>query len=287
MWGVLFAIIALLFWGVGDFLLQKSARKLGNLLTLFYIGVFGALMFLPFAWRSIYSLLNSPKELLVLIITSILVLLAGLLYTQALKIGKISVIDPVFAIEIPITILITTLIIREKMNFIQGFFVIFVVVGLFLLSTKSFGEFKKARFEKGIWMAILGTFLMGLVNFLFGVGSRLTDPILVNWFTSFFIFVVVLFYLIFKSQTKLISKSWQDNKKLIFSLGFLDNFAWLAYSFGMVFLSIPMATGISQGYIGIAAVLGFVFNKEKLKKHQWWGLAISLIAVIALCFISE
>ena len=33
-----------------------------------------------------------------------------------------------------------------------------------------------------------------------------------------------------------------------------------------------VAAGISESYVVIAVILGLIFNKEKLKKHQWLEL---------------
>jgi drug/metabolite transporter (DMT)-like permease len=46
--GIGMAFIAMLCWGVGDFLIQKSTRKLGNVETLFLITFFGAIVLFTF-----------------------------------------------------------------------------------------------------------------------------------------------------------------------------------------------------------------------------------------------
>ncbi|KKT90129.1 MAG: hypothetical protein UW90_C0006G0029, partial [Candidatus Yanofskybacteria bacterium GW2011_GWB1_45_11] len=44
-------------------------------------------------------------------------------------------------------------------------------------------------------------------------------------------------------------------------------------------------TGISESYIALAALLGLVFNGEKLARHQWLGLIICSIAAVILAII--
>jgi drug/metabolite transporter (DMT)-like permease len=44
---------------------------------------------------------------------------------------------------------------------------------------------------------------------------------------------------------------------------------------------------ISEGYIIVAAMLGYFVGKEKLKSHQLLGAAIALPAVILLAYMSN
>jgi hypothetical protein len=46
--GTLFAFIALISWGIGDFLIQKGARRFGNWITLFYITALVSITLFPF-----------------------------------------------------------------------------------------------------------------------------------------------------------------------------------------------------------------------------------------------
>jgi multidrug transporter EmrE-like cation transporter len=55
----------------------------------------------------------------------------------------------------------------------------------------------------------------------------------------------------------------------------------------MLLIPIGVATGISEGYIAFAGGLGLVFNKEKLKAHQWVGFLLAVAAVVALAIITD
>ncbi len=45
---VLFAFGAMLCWGIGDFLIQRTVRKIGDVETLAFIGLIGSIVLLPF-----------------------------------------------------------------------------------------------------------------------------------------------------------------------------------------------------------------------------------------------
>ncbi len=268
-------------------MIQKSARKFGSWMALFYITCFGAIVLFPFVYSDLGSVFIQHKGLLVLAIASLVITFSGILDFQALKVGKISVVEPIYALELPITAGFAAFIIGERLSFLQTFFIIAIMVGIFLVATKSFKQYKKLKWEKGVWLAILATVAMGVVNFLFGVASRETSPLMVSWFSRTFMALVTLVYLIKFSSAHEIIKGWKVNKRLILAVGFIDSLAWVAFSYAMLYIPIAIATGISESYIAIAAALGIFINKEKLKKHQWVGLAVCLMAAVILALITK
>lgn len=285
--GIIFAILALLAWGLGDFLIQKSTRRIGDLTALFFISAIASIILFPFIYQDLGNLVSNGKDLFLLLTVSSATLVTAILIFKALKIGKISVVEPVFALELPIIAILASLIINEFLNLRQILLIIALLLGIFLVASNSFSNLKNIKLEKGVWYAFFGTIGMGVSNFLFGVGARQTNPLLINWFISFFILLALLIYFLYNSKGKEILEKWQENKKLILGVGFIDNLAWVAYAYSILYIPIAVASGISQGYIALAAVLGIIFCREKLKLHQWFGLVITVVAVVVLAVITE
>jgi len=283
--GILFALTAMLSWGLGDFLIQKSARKFGDWIALFYITAFGSIVLFPFVYHGLANSLNT--HFILLFTAGFVILVAALLDFEALRVGKISIIEPINALEIIVVVFLSTVIIKEQLTLTQILLVGLSMVGIFLLSTKSFSHFKRMKIEKGIWYAVFGTICMGTANFLFGIGARETDPLMINWFTCIFIAVIAFVYLIYNSKFKDVIKDFKENKRLIFNVSFFDNLAWVMFSFATLYIPIAIATSISEGYIAFASFLGLVFNKEKLKYHQAFGFFISFVSIILLSIITD
>src|SRR3990167_9067947 len=66
--GIIFALIALVSWGVGDFFIQRSARKFGDWESIFAIEITGLVVLLPFVFRDLGGILNlSGREILILL----------------------------------------------------------------------------------------------------------------------------------------------------------------------------------------------------------------------------
>jgi hypothetical protein len=72
--GIPFAFAALFLWGGGDFLIQRSIRRIGDWEALFLICLFGTIILLPFVYGSFLSYLSSEKGLIVLSLASAVVL---------------------------------------------------------------------------------------------------------------------------------------------------------------------------------------------------------------------
>jgi drug/metabolite transporter (DMT)-like permease len=286
--GILFALIALLAWGFGDFLLQRSTRKFGNWTTLFYVTAFAAMVLLPFVWGDIRNLAESRgKGIGILLLASAVLLVAALFDLEALRRGKIAVIESIYALEVFVTATLGASLIGERLTALQTMLTITLVCGIVLVSFPSLTRFKEFKIERGVGYAVLATVAMGAVNFLFGVGARETSPLLINWFTSTVIAVVALGYLLSKRQGKALVGDFKKSPFLILGVSIIDNIAWIAFAASAVFIPIAIATGLSESYIVVAALLGFFISREKLKQHQWIGFAVAVISAIALAVITE
>lgn len=207
--GVAFAFLALICWGFGDFLIQRSARKFGDWVALFYVTAFATVFLFPFIWHDIPELLSRERLPLILWFSSLVLLLAALLDFEALRIGKISVVEPIYALEVPITVILGTFVLQEFLNPIQSVLIVTLIIGIILVATKSLHHLKGIHAERGVWYAIFATIGMGATNFLFGVGARETSPLIINWFTSAFIACFAFGYLLAHGRLGEISTGWR------------------------------------------------------------------------------
>ena len=85
---LLAAFGAMLCWGVGDFLIQKSVRKIGDVESLFFIGLIGFLGVTPFVLSDIGML--SLESIVLLVFLGLIASVVAIFNFEALKRGKIS-----------------------------------------------------------------------------------------------------------------------------------------------------------------------------------------------------
>jgi drug/metabolite transporter (DMT)-like permease len=278
--GLLYAFVAILGWGLGDFLIQRSARKLGDWEALFFVVLVASIILLPFTYLSLSAL--TTYDWLVLTLTSVMILVASLLDFEALRVGKISIVEPIFAMEVPVTVALATFVVGEHLSTYQLTYIGLLLLGIVLVSNRYLGRMHLRAIEKGVWVAVLTTIGMGTANFLYGFGSRATDPLVITWFTSIFMTVATFVYLVRSKQVWKLGANWRHNKWLILAVGMADTAAWVGYSASSLYIPIGLVTGLTESYIALAAILGLVFNRERIVAHQKLGLVLTVCAAIAL-----
>lgn len=285
--GILFAIGALVCWGVGDFLIQRSTRRFGDGIALFFISTIAAFALLPFVWSDIPAMFTVSRTGIILWGASLLILAAALLDFEALRVGKISVVEPIYSFEIAVTASLGAWFLGEHPTTQQIVLIAVLTVGIFMVGLRRMRASGIFKLERGVLLAVAATVLMGAVNFAFGVGARETSPLIINWFTSAFVSVVMAGFLTGFGEWHHIRRQWRMNKPLILSVGLIDNMAWIFFSYSMVVIPVAIATGISESYIVLASLLGLWLNRERLVRHQFVGLVVAVGAAVALALTLE
>lgn len=287
--GVLFALGALVCWTFGDFFIQRGTRTVGNWKTLFYIGALGSIVLLPFVAREIGATLSNPSNAIILLLLVIVTLFTALFEFEALKRGKIAVVEPVMSLELPITIGLSLALWGERLSATQGILSLVVFIGIMLAVTihHSHLHYHKRIFEKGFILAGIGAVGMALVNFLTGVGSQTTSPLFTIWFLHSTLAIICLFYFLYRGETKSILADIRRYPKTIVALSIFDNLAWISFAYAVRYIPISIATTVSESYIALAVLLGIFVNREKLKPHQFVGIALTIGGVILLSVITS
>ncbi len=281
--GIIAALVAMLCWGFGDFLIQRSTRSIGDWETLFLITIFGCVALLPFVADDLPAIFSGlDRTLWIIIASGVFLFVAALLEFEALKEGKISVIEPTWSLEIPTAAILAAFILNESLSSIQTFAIIGLIAGLILVSYRSGTLHKRFLFEKGVRISILAALLMGITNFFVGWGARETDPLIINFFISGVSLVGSGIFLIAKGKLVATFRHIISYPKTVIPMMILDNVAWIAFAYGLALAPIGITVALSESYIIIAVLLGIFVGREKLERHQYVGLLTAIIAAITL-----
>lgn len=286
--GITLAFVAMLAWGFGDFLIQKSTRSVGDWETLFIISLFGVIVLTPFVWHSFPALLSAGwNPMFALLLAGSVVLFFGaMLDFESLRVGKLAVVEPCWSIEIPSAALMAFFILGERISFEQVILIAILMVSLILVGLRDKKFSKELLIEKGTILAILAGIVMGGANFLMGWGGRVSDPIMVNFFTSLFLAIASGLFLLFKGRLKSTFVDLKHSYKLLLGMSLLDNIAWVAFIFSMSYAPIAIGTALSESYIIIAVLLGLFISSERLQTHQKFGLVGAITSAIILAVIT-
>lgn len=282
--GILFAFIALISWGFGDFFIQKTTRALGSSKALFFIGATGSIGLLPFVKNNLPFL--GKADLLLLGILGIVVLFTTVFDFEALRQGKIAVVEPIIGLELPLTVGLSITLAQESLTAMQAVLICVVFAGVMFAITRHHSRlhYHKRIFEKGAIFAGIGAVGMALSNFLVGVSSQGISPLVTIWFAHSVLAAVCGAYLLFAGRFGSLLADVRNHSRIIMGQSVLDNTAWVAFAVSTTYIPIAIATTISESYIALAVLLGLFVNHERLKAHQVAGVALATVGVIALSY---
>lgn len=286
--GIILSLVALFAWGFGDFFIQKTVRQIGVWKALFFIGVFGSGGLFLFIQKELLVVISQPTNLSLLILLGIVSIIFILFYLLALKRGKIAVVDPVSGLELPLTVGLSVILGREYLLLPQTILIALTFLGIVFAVAKEKKHLDVRRWiiEKGFILAGIGAVGMALTNFLTGISSQQTSPLLTIWFTHTLFVIVASVYLFFSGGFRDILEDIKRNGNIIFIQSILDNIGWTAFAFAMTYTSISIATTVSESYIALSVLLGIFINKEKLKQHQFLGIILVVVSILILSLIT-
>lgn len=285
--GIGLAFAAMLCWGFGDFLIQKSTRAVGDWEALFIIGFIGAVIVFPFVVNRLPAVLETSGQGMIIIgIACVVLFFAAIMDFEALRVGKLAVVEPIWSMEIPSSAILAFFILGERVGPGQMVVIFFLMLGLFAVSIKEKQKIKKFFVERGAFLAFFAAVFMGGANFFVGWGSRVTDPLTVNFITDIFIVVVSGAHLFFTGRLGKMLRDFRSHLALLLPMGIADKAAWIAFAFAMILAPIAIAVALSESYIIVAIILGLAVNKEKLEWHQKFGFGLAVVSVITLAVMT-
>ncbi len=280
--GLLFAFIALVGWGFGDFFIQKTTRIIGVYKTLFFICIGATVVLFPFVFHEIASYTRADYQSIVIL--SLIIFFYALVIFHAFEKGKLSVVESVIAFELPLTVMLGVFVGGETLTLKQFLLFIIIFVGIALAAASKLDHLHLHRriFEKGVIWAFGAAFLSALTNFYVGTYSQHMSPLFVIWATHSMLAVLCGAYIVYRGELRSLASDLKKHTGPIVAQSIFDNSAWIGYAFATSLIPISLTVSISESYIALAALLGYFFGREKLNRHQILGAIIAFVGVIFL-----
>mgnify|MGYP001619162314 CR=1 FL=1 len=198
-------------------------------------------------------------------------------------------VEPVVSIELPITIGLAIIFLGERLTGLQGVLMVAIFAGvLSVVTTHRFQlHYHRRMMERGVIYAGLAGISLALTNVIVGFSSRLSSPLLTIWAIDAVLTALCLVYLLVDGEFRTLAHDWRKRPTEILLAGVIDNAAWVFYAISTVYISVSVSNAINESYVALAALLGVIVNRERLKRHQKWGIVVALAGVIVLASISE
>jgi len=278
-------LIAAVCWGVTDYLVSVNGRLLGVKRSVFYSQFIGLIILSFFLGLSPgnFNLMReaSISTLLICTIAATLTLLGAICLTQALSQGRTSVVAPLITSYGIVTTLLAWLG-GELLTGYQMLAISICIIGVWFVGA---GKIKigsgSDQYEgAAIFYALLAAVLYGCS---FWVQGKYALPAVgaVNmlWLTYFFgtIFLLVVFRSGLNVHKLDMKACGTLSAASIFNLG-----GFVAFALGAQEGAVAIVTVISTLSGGVAAVLGYIFYKERLAAGQLLGVFLVLLGAAVL-----
>jgi len=277
--GIILGIMAMIAWGLADFLSTQSGRALGVIRGSFWFHVGSLLFLLPITpWFGGGNQFKG-EDLLPLASVSILFIGSYLLFLRALDKGLLSVVSPIFGSHVVIPMIAGVVLFGERLNRMEIMAISTMLVGIMLVSL-DWREIQKAArsaLVNGLPEAIGAMILAGLILTLLTSLSREY-----GWFRPLLWMRIGGFLLIGLISIKGLRMNLRrEALKFAIPAGFFDILAFSLFSIGVKLAPVTIVAPISGGSPIVSIFLGYIFLRERLAPNQWVGV-IAIITGLAL-----
>ena len=273
--GIIAGLLSMSFWRTAIFLAAIAARKLGNVLTLFWMQFFGFLVGLLYFLVNFNSFIFTTfsQNIFLLVVVAVLQVIAYLAFYKGLEKAQVSLVCPIGAAWGLIVALLGVVFLKESLNASQILAIGLIVVGIIMLSLNisDFIKSKKVNLLVGVKEGIIAMLGWGLSLFLLIFATKS-----LGWFLPAFIFrlfvLLILVGYIFSSKTTFIPRNTKFPLALILLIGLFDIGGFFAYSFGVSGTQASIVAPIGSAFALVSVILAKVFLKEKLDRNKIIGI---------------
>ena len=279
--GIMAGLIAMLCWGVGDFLFSIPTKKLGALKTIVFFNIFSVITALPYILYIFNSLNITITNLILLFVAVIIDAVAIFYFLRAFEIGEVSIVAPISAGYSLVTVILAIIFLGEILNLSKFIAILIIIIGLVFTST-DIRKLKHIYTALGVKESFVAMMAWGIYFFIIGIVSKTMD------YKNLFVFTTVLLAIVFAIFA--IIKRVKVGKKDLHQKGILPIFivtsiiytiAWFVINYGITQDLVSLVTPISSLYPAITVILAVVFYKEKLVMNQKLGI----LAILAGLFL--
>jgi drug/metabolite transporter (DMT)-like permease len=278
-------LLAAVMWGGTDFLVGLNARAVGVKRAVYFGQALGfcimSLLLIAFPAFILKSMSASLDVWLIGTGAAVLTVSGALALSKAFALGKASIVAPLVTSYGVVTTLLSWAA-GEQISLIQLFCIALCVLGVILSSIHSDSKIPHTtQAGSSIAYALLAAVFYGTSFWLQGhYVLPVLGPVTMLWL-AYLIGLMVLIVIVLRIEDGLKIPPLKNCMTLtgasLMNLGGFSSFAW-----GAVAGSVSVVTVISTLSGGIAAILGYVFFKERLAKIQILGVVLVLIGAFVL-----
>ncbi|MBS2031656.1 MAG: DMT family transporter [Deltaproteobacteria bacterium] len=273
--GVVFGLVAAVFWGTADFLARLAAERVGSVRTIFYMQCLGTLfmgcvVLVPAAQPS----WPSAQVLLLAIVLGLMNVTGGSLLYRALEIGTVSLVSPVSSTFSAVTAMLAIVVAGERPPMLTLFGLVLCVLGVIAASVPPKSATTISR--RGIGLAALAALSWGISFFALRYVVRDLGPYFPVW-VSRATSAIALGLLALARRQKLPAPkgAWL----FIAGIAVFDSAAFAFYNLGISAALTSVVAVIASLYAAWTVLLAFFILRERLGAIQWAAVAVIFLGI--------
>lgn len=278
--GIIFGIISMLGFGLGNAISQIPVKKLGTKKTIFYKNLFISIILLIIVFSFIKNINFSLKYILIAIGIGFLEYIPLLTFYQSLKLGKVGIVSPIASSSVIFTVIFSLIFFKESLTNIQFFSIFLIIFGLITISI-NFRDFKNSGLfdlSSGVIFALITSFLWGLVYFLTKIPVMIIGPILTSFITEFIIFLSSSLNIKLSKQN--FSLKEKNMIKYLIIIALFTAAGTLFFNLGISVSNVSIVAALTFSNPLISTIYGKIVYKEKLRFSQYLGGLIIVVGII-------
>lgn len=283
---IFFALISYFGWGVGDFLVAVTARRLDSYSATLWSWVLSVLLMSLYAPFVTHELSRLTITLLLFNLLLGLILLAGIiLFREALRKGNASLVNTITASFTAVATVLSIIFFNEQLTALQSVSIILIFSGL-VLALLSFQEIRRGKLlmRRSTFFALIAMFAWGIFAAFIKIPVRE-----IGWFwPNYFCFMLLPLLFVFMKIRRLRIHSPTANSVLIPLVvsTVLVRIAELSYNVAINKGLTSTVAPIAGSYPTLFVVLAFIFFKDPITKQQIAGIITTLVGIVLLSFLS-
>ena len=283
--GIIAGLLSMTFWGTAIFLAALASRRLGNVLTLFWMQLFGFLV------GSFFFLINFgsftftavTRNIPLLIVVAILQAIAYLAFYKGLEKAQVSLVSPIGATWGLITAVLGVIFFKELLSITQLLAIGLIVTGIVLLSIniQELVSLKKVNLLVGVKEGVIAMLGWGISLFLLVSATKDLGWFLPAFIFRFFVLLLMTGFIVFSKKT-FVPISTKLPTLLLLLIGVFDIGGFFSYSIGVAGSNSSIVAPISSAFALVTVLLARIFLKEKLEVNKIVGISAIVVGLILI-----
>ena len=280
MW-ILFAILAAVFSGLTTVFAKVGVTKANSTLVTgirtIIIMIFSVIVFI-FLGDGFKGL--NLKTIIFIVLSGIATALLWICYFKALSLADVSKVTPVDKLSIIVTLILSSIFLKEKITIIKILSMIFMIVGTFLMVNKN----EKKEEKNWLIYALLTALFTSLATILGKIGIKDINPNLGTMLRTIIILMIIWGVIFIKKEYKDIHQINKKNIIFIVLSGLSTGFSWLFYFQALKKGEVSVVFPIEKLSAAVAILISVIFLKEKLNKKGKIGFCMIIAGTLLLIF---